>query len=657
MSANIFDFFWLTLNCFFLPDSYLQDVKEEEEEPARGSGIAKMLELSGCSQVDSTHSDGEETESGRLRTALEELQAQSTMLKDELTLLSNVKGELEAELERVKEEFQTEREELEFKINEMQMNRESAPSVTASQQEVQRERQQQSEAHKEAEDNLPSESKESAAVPGDGKHPEELRALCEALTRERDSALAECEHMRDILQGVETELAEKTKSLVLQYSALKEQGASTVQSLQDQMEQLSKERDELSERAKEVTEEKNSLITALEDLKMKLEVSAGEKQKAQASAEEQTTLACELKESVEVLTRRTEDILSQLQMKENLTGDLEESVNMLTEERDGLLSQLQRREEETENMNQERAKEVERLLDEKHKEALLQAGERERQLRILEKEKEDEIQHLKEERESLGEHLKEEAARRQETVSALELTVQSLTSERTNLHQRCEETSALLSQAQEARELLGSKLADLEAQLKQQTSERSQLEAEFGSLAEEAERARATITALEENQAEALKNTKEDVEELQARVDELEKERSLLRSRLEEAQGVITAEETQGELQARITDLEQERNMLRSNLDEVVRDTEELQRDLGEMKSVNERIHEENKNLQEQLSLMARQREEEQHVDVEKERREFQDQLLEKDELLSQMKREVAALQVGGAPDAPTVRQ
>lgn len=644
---------------FFLPDSYLQDVKEEEEEPARGSGIAKMLELSGCSQADSSHSDGEETETGRLRTALEELQAQSTMLKDELTLLSNVKGELEAELERVKEEFQMEREELEFKINEMQMNRESAPSDTALtvdpvQQEVQREYQQQSETHKEAEDNLPSQSEEPAAIPGDGKHPEELRALCEALTRERDSALAECEHMRDILQSVETELGEKTKNLVLQYSALKEQGASTVQSLQDKMEQLSKERDELSEQAKEVTEEKNSLLMALEDLKMKLEVSAGEKQKAQASAEEQTTLACELKESVEVLTRRNEDILSQLQMKENLTGDLTESVNMLTEERDRLLSQLQHREEGLENMNHER------LLDEKHNEAVLQAGDQERQLKILEKEKEDEIQHLKEERNSLGEHLKEEVARRQETVSALELAIENLSSEKTDLHQKCEETSALLSQAQEARELLGSKLAALEAQLKQQTTEKSQLEVEFGSLAEEAERARATIRTLEESQAEALKNTKEDVEELQARVDELEKERSLLRSRLEEAQGVITVEETQRELQARITDLEQERSMLRSNLDEVVKDTEELQRDLGAMKSVNERMNEENRNLQEHISLMTQQREEEEKADrekMEKERRELRDQLLEKDALISQMKSEVAALQVGGAPDAPTVRQ
>ena len=106
-----------------LKDSYLQDVQEEEEEPSRGSGIARMLELSGCSQ--NSTSDNEAGDSGRLRAALDDLQAHNTMLQDELTLLGNVKSELEAELERAREEFQIEREELEFKIDELQMSRES----------------------------------------------------------------------------------------------------------------------------------------------------------------------------------------------------------------------------------------------------------------------------------------------------------------------------------------------------------------------------------------------------------------------------------------------------------------------------------------------------------------------------------------------------
>ncbi|KAE8299477.1 hypothetical protein D5F01_LYC01877 [Larimichthys crocea] len=185
-----------------------------------------------------------------------------------------------------------EREELEFKIDELQMNRESAPNDQAitldpDQQEVQ----------------------------GESQQMKELRAQCGVLTRERDTALAECQHMRDILQSVETELGEKTKDFVLQYKAMKEQGANTVQELQDKLEQLIQERDELLERVREVTEDKNNLMKNVQDLELKLEASAGEDQKLQSSVEEQTTLACELKQSVKELTSQNEEILSKLQMK------------------------------------------------------------------------------------------------------------------------------------------------------------------------------------------------------------------------------------------------------------------------------------------------------------------------------------------------------
>uniref|UniRef100_A0A3Q3WF18 GRIP domain-containing protein n=1 Tax=Mola mola TaxID=94237 RepID=A0A3Q3WF18_MOLML len=586
------------------------DVQEEDEDPARGSRIAKMLELSGCSQGDSSYGDGEETETGRLRAALEELRAQSTMVQDELTLLSNVKSELEAELERTREEFQMEREELEFKINELQMARESASNDAATfmdpDQEVQGELQHQSEAQKEAEDNLPGESKESANTPEDEKHLniEELRAQCEALTGERDSVRAECQHMSDILQG-----------------------------------------------------EKLSLMTDIQDLKLKLEVSEGKDEKLLSSVEEQITLASELKQSVEELTRQNEEILSQLQEKEGTAHDLKDKVNALTEERDKILSQLQQREENMHKLNEERAKDVEKLWEERAKEALLHREEREQELENLIKDKEDEIQRLKGERENIVEHLKEEEDRRQETISALELSIKDISSENANLHQKLDEASSVLSKAQEERELLGSKLAALEAQLEQEMSEKDHLEVKCSSLTEEAEQAHATILALEEKQTEVLRNSNQDLEEFRVRVDELEKERSLLKSSLEEARGAVTLGEMQKELQARITVLEQERNILRSSLEEVVKDAEGLQKDLEDMKTINKRISEENKNLQDHVSMMTQQREEQEREEgemenMEKERSELQEQLKEKELLISQMRSEMDALQVMLLPSA-----
>uniref|UniRef100_A0A3B5AAR3 GRIP and coiled-coil domain-containing protein 2-like n=1 Tax=Stegastes partitus TaxID=144197 RepID=A0A3B5AAR3_9TELE len=599
------------------------DVQEEDEDPARNSGIAKMLELSGCSQAESSPDDAEETETRRLKVTLDDLQAQNTMLQDELTLLTNVKGELDSELERVKEEFQMEREELEFKINEMQMTKDSAlaePAVTLGpdQQEVL------------------GESKESvisAAQDQNSLNPEEqqkmnqeLRSQCEALTRERDSALAECHHMRDILQSVETELGEKTKDFVEQYKAMKEQGANAVRDLHEKIEQLNQERDELLARVNSVTEEKNTWME-----------------------KEQTTLASELKQSVADLTRQNEEIISKLAMEENMTQDLKEMVNTLTEERDKTQNLLKLREEEIQTLNEERTKEIEKLQEEKDKKALLLREENEKELKNLKIETQNEVQHLKEQREQMEERLKEEIKRREETVSALEETTKELSTEKTDLHQKLEEASTGLSKAQEEKELLGSKLAALEAQLEQEASEKQHLEVKLNALTEEAEQARASIQALKEDHSEVLQKSTEEAEDLRTRVEELEKERSLLKRSLVETQGEGGSDEVLKEFQARISDLEQERDMLRANLEEVVKDTEGLQKDLQDMKSVNEKFSDENQNLQAQISLMTKSEEEKQ--EMEEESREFREQLTEKDSLISQLRSEMAALQVSRAPD------
>lgn len=625
-------------------------MKEEDEEPALRSGIAKMLELSGCSQVASLSGDGEET--GRPRAALEELHAQNTMLQDELTLLSNVKAELEAELERTKEEFQVEREELEFKINELHMAREtlSQDNAITMETELQGNVEQHSKTHKDQEDNLQNKSSESALLLGDRNHLtiEEVGAQCEELTRQRDLALAECQHMREILQGVETELGEKTKDFIQQYNAMKQQSASTVQELQDNLNDLKQERDELLDRMKEITEEKNSLIADVQDLKIKLEMSAGEDQKLQISVQEQTTLASELEQSVKELTEKNEEILSQLKMKENKTQDLKDLVQTLTAERDQIQCQLQHIEEAMQRLKSEKDEEVRNLLEEKENEVCLIREEKEKALQSLQNE-EDEVLKVKQEKEKM-EQLKAELDRGQETISALEQNVRDLSSGKATLHQKLEEITFALSESQKSKEILGSQFSVLEAHLEQEISEKNQLESKVSSLKEEAEGACATIKALEEKQSESLTVYRKNVDELQTRIDDLEKEKNILRNSLEEAQGVPTSEEAEKELQARILDLELERNMLRNNLEEVERDTSGLQRDLEHMKMVSERIVEENKNLQEEVSLQKEEKEREME-NVEKERKQLQDQLTEKECLISQMKTEIAALQVSETPN------
>lgn len=576
-----------------------------------------MLELSRSSQADSSHGDGEETEISKLRGALDDLQAQNTMLQDELTLLSNVKGELEADMDRAKEDFQMEKEELEFKINELQMTKDGGASTEV----VTTTNPEQQDQHGELKEPLINlaQDQNSQYIEEQQKLSQEMRIQCEALIIERDAALAECHHLRDIHRSVETELGEKMQDFVEQYQAMKEQGANTVQDLQDEIKELTQERDELLARMSEVAEEKNVLIENLKDLKQKLEGSPFESQTLLSSVEEQATLAFELKQSVEDLTRQNEKILSELEMKENMIHDLKETVDALNGERDKAQHLLKLKEEEMQNLSNDKQKELERVMQE--------------------------------ERERVEESLKDKLVIGEERLSTLELNMKELATEKTALHQKLEDSLSELCKSQEEREMLASKMAALEAQLQQGASEKQLLEAKLTSLTEDAEKALASRRALEENQTEVLKKSTEEIEELRTRVNELEKERSHLKSSLDEAQ-VEKGSEEMKDLQAHMVNLEKERNVLRANLEEVANGTELMQKDLQNKKSVNEKISEENQRLQAEMSLLPEKEEEmERKIEnMQKESRELREQLTEKESLISQLQSEMAAFQVGGAP-------
>uniref|UniRef100_A0A3Q2P7T0 GRIP and coiled-coil domain containing 2 n=1 Tax=Fundulus heteroclitus TaxID=8078 RepID=A0A3Q2P7T0_FUNHE len=617
-----------------LKDSHLQDVQEEDEDPSRGSGIARMLELSGCQQAE-PQSDGGERELSRLRTTLDDLQAQNTMLRDELTLLGNVKGELEAELERVKEEFHVEKEELEFKINELQMIKDSPAADPVAKRDPEQQ-------------GVQAEVKDALGMSADDqKTPnpnEELRTQCEALTRERNAAVAECQHMRDILQSVETELGEKTNDFVRQYNAMKETAANTVQDLQEEIEQLNRQREATLARMTEVTEERNTLRDNMEDLRRKLDRALAGNQSQCTPTEEQTAL----KQSVTELTVQNAEIFSQLKMKENAIQDLEEMVAMLSEERDKTQRLLKLQEDQLQSLSAEKAREIQVLLEEKERETLLLRDDKNKETESLRTQLDNEARHLKEEREKMEESLKEKTLLYEEAVSSSELRIKELAAEKDDLHRKQELALSELSTLREDRTLLASKLADLEAQMEQRGAEKQQLEEKFKSLTEEADKTSASVRLLEETQSEALQKTTEELQELRTCVDELQKERNLLKRRLEEAEAEKRDEDVRADLQAHVGDLEKERDMLRANLEEVVRDVEGLQRDLQDMKSVNEKISEENQKLQAQISL-AQEEEEERETKTEKTLRE---QLVEKDALVSQLRTEISALQESNAQSA-----
>ncbi|XP_030199161.1 GRIP and coiled-coil domain-containing protein 2 [Gadus morhua] len=659
-----------------LKDTYLQDVQEEDEEPIRGSGIARMLELSGCSQAESDVAEGEATDVCRLKGVLEDVQAQNTMLHDELTLLTNLKGELEMELERIREEFQAEKEELEFKIDELQMTRESVHiEQSTTSEDLNSKVVPDSGVHetvKELETNntadvldghsLPSASEvqlyASLARPEDQrllslddlnqeskekKHNriEELEAKLEALSHERNTAIDEYVQIKDILQGLENELGQRTANFVAQYETMKEQGAKAVQDLQCQIKELQQEKTILVVSAREATEDNESLKKSLNELQMQLEEQLVTKQPMedcvvppQNSVLEETRLAFELKESLEELTKQNEVIVVQLQAKDNEVHELREIVGDLTAKRDGLQSQVHILEEQLDMFVTERTKEIQWIQEEKENKLESLSVEME----SLGKAKNAEIEHLTEEKAKIEVNLKAEIMERQEMLSSLELAVQGFSTERDNLKCKLEEASSALSCAQDERNLLDSELTALKSELEQKEAD---LQARLQSLAEEAEQSRAAMTVLQKSHAEASRHSAERKQELQNRIEELEREQSMA-MKTDEASGEDGLKESREGLQIRIEDLEKERDMLKSNLVEVVRDTEGLQKDLEEMKYANEKMSEENQKLYAHISDEAIE-------DMNTQRRQLEEQLEEKNSLVTKLCEDMAALKESAA--------
>lgn len=233
-----------------LKESYLQDVQEEEEDLNRNG--AQKTSGPTSTPHSSTEDDPDNDETDGLRLTLHDLQSQNTMLQEELTFLRNVKMELESEVQHLKEEFTMEKEELEFKLNELQMTKEDCSSSgmevdaqTESERrtaksfvhEHEQDLQQLKEVHqlelRELESRLVLDAEREREVVM--QELRELRQRSEVLTEEKNSAVTEYEHTKQILHTLELELGERTEDFVKQYDAMKERAAAAVRELQEQL--------------------------------------------------------------------------------------------------------------------------------------------------------------------------------------------------------------------------------------------------------------------------------------------------------------------------------------------------------------------------------------------------------------------------------------
>ncbi|KAI4893681.1 hypothetical protein NFI96_020055 [Prochilodus magdalenae] len=345
-----------------LKESYLQDVQEEEEDINK-NGAQKTPEI--VETVDGSATEESDNELDRLRLTLQEFQSKNTMLQEELTFLSNVKTELESELQHVREEFAVEKEELEFKINELQMTKEDGDiclekdahvddnqgtiSVGQHEQELQALKELHQTEMKELEGrlHLSAEGEKDAIM----QEIADWRFKCEVLSEEKHTVVCEYEHTKEILKNLELELGVRTNDFVKQYNAMKEQAALSIQEMQEQL----TEKDELIKKLKSLEQAQNSsepvshmAVQINEDIHSQpqlqqeesLVLESSKKSVASTSDKEsQTTLekiTMDMENKLEDVSVALEDALVEKQRLMNCVADLEAQLASSIAEKDQL---------------------------------------------------------------------------------------------------------------------------------------------------------------------------------------------------------------------------------------------------------------------------------------------------------------------------------
>ncbi|XP_048182817.1 GRIP and coiled-coil domain-containing protein 2 [Corvus hawaiiensis] len=542
-----------------------------------------------------------------LEHSLEELQSQHSILKDELTYMSNVKIKLEEEIHRMKDEYFHEREDLEFKINELQLTKEDYCCVieklklelqgagqhyeTAAKEhklEIQTLRDQHKREISELNETLLSGSeKEQMALIFEMQ---ELREQLEKLTQEKEEAVSSYNSLRETMETLQAELGESAGKISQEFESMKQQQASDVSQLQQKLRAAFNEKDVLLETVNRLQEEVEKLSSnqlEIEELKSKI-VSLEEDNNAMTSSIDQKEITVrELEEKIIALTDQNRDILNDVKC----LGEERETLQERCKQEQVKIQELQQEVDVANQYNNDLKEKVEELT-EKLNEVLTSKGENAQMLEQLEKQIEclvrdkeqlssevytlcEENKKLIQEKGELNEELGKTTSEKdgclvlKELSENLEKKLQMMTAEKDHIATLLENeqvhTSHVRTQLYHLLEQVGFSISDSNE--------------EYDSL-NLIKIANECLSKIKEEQCLALQK-EEEVVHLQQEVERLEEENAAQHR----------------EHRSLIKDFEKEKNLLREELEGVLSEKEALQHDIQELRNVSEKTRIENQDL------------------------------------------------------------
>ncbi|XP_053311061.1 GRIP and coiled-coil domain-containing protein 2 [Spea bombifrons] len=257
-----------------------------------------------------------------LEGILNGLESQHAILKDELTYTNNVKIKLEMEVQHLKSEYFHEREELEFKINELQLAIEDYNSLIeklksqlqVTEKDYERLRAQHEEgihAMREQHKKEIAEMKQAITSVFENERlafVNEIKVLkeqCDKLQQEKEEAVSNYESIRETLVTFQTELGESAGKISKEFKALKAQQATDVHELQQKLRTAYNNKNDLMETVNRLQAESELLLAK------------------QSECEE-------LQLKVSHLQQKNEEVMTSLYQKEEMLKDMESKVSQTT---------------------------------------------------------------------------------------------------------------------------------------------------------------------------------------------------------------------------------------------------------------------------------------------------------------------------------------
>ncbi|XP_070367614.1 GRIP and coiled-coil domain-containing protein 2 isoform X2 [Equus asinus] len=543
-----------------------------------------------------------------LEDSLKELRSQHSILKDEVTYMNNLKLKLEIDAQHIKDEFFHEREDLEFKINELLLAKEEQCCVIEKLKSELEDSNQQffstMEQHNKEIQSLKEQHQKEIAELNEtflsGSEKEKLTLMfeiqglkeqCENLQQEKQEAILNYESLREIMEILQAELGESAGKISQEFESMKQQQASDVNELQQKLRTTFNEKDALLETVNRLQRENEKLLL-------------------------QQEFVPELENTIKNLQEKNEVYLVSLSQRDTMLQESEAKISSLTEEKDDFISKIKSSHEEMDNLHKkcERGERLILELREKVEQTTQYNSELEQKVNELTggleetwKEKDQNNQKL--------EKLMVQLKTLSEDQEALSSEVKFLHEENSRLssekNQLMRDLEAFLSQ-KEGDSMLKGQISELEKKLQLIVEERDNLSKLFeneqvqksfvktqlygflkqmkSKVSEENEEQDVVnvLQAMGESLAKMSEEKHNLVFQYDKRVVELEKEIKFLRE-----ENVVQCEE----FSSLLRDYEQEKVLLRKELEETLSEKEMLQSDLLEMKNGNEKTRLENQNL------------------------------------------------------------